>query len=199
MNPDKTSKNERAPTFAPARYWEACVKRDSSLKRQEEIVEKPSKIISQGTTYDQAIIILQGNAREEIRVHHNRMTAVRDLGSLPEGGMTFSEALFEEYACSPARYSVIVETRARIVRVDRSWLTSIGLLRGPGHFEHDLRLDQIRLHHELLDTIENILRELIETKEPRRILNHLIETRRDRTSLLPDAPKGADGGNLERE
>ncbi len=199
MNPGEISKNDRASAFAPAHYWEACVKRTPSLRRQEEGVEASDKIILQGTAYDQAIIILRGNVREEIRVHHDGMIAVRELRTLPEGSMAFAEALSEEYACAPARYSVIAETRARIVRVDRSWLTNMGLLRGPGHFEHDLRLDQIRLHHKLLDAIENILRELIEAERPRRILNNLIEPRRDRTSLLPDAPNATDGESLEHE
>lgn len=149
---------------ALGRYWKTLVERNPDLKEREESFVAGDTIIAQERVYHRAFVLLEGQAREELVVEHQGIPLTKELRILKAGRVGFAEALSEEYADQPARYSIVAETRTTIVRIDRAWLNELTLLRGKGNFEFDLVLELIRTRQEQLDSTEQTLRDRIEAQ-----------------------------------
>lgn len=149
---------------ALGRYWKTLVERNPDLKEREESFVAGDTIIAQERVYHRAFVLLDGQAREELVVEHQGIPLTKELRILKAGRVGFAEALSEEYADQPARYSVVAETRTTIVRIDRAWLNELTLLRGKGNFEFDLVLELIRTRQEQLDSTEQTLRDRIQVQ-----------------------------------
>lgn len=180
---------------AIVRAWRSLLEAHPDLKQQEEMIGRDEIVIRQGDDYALAVMILEGSVREEMSIEDGNASRTVCLRKVDAGRIVFVEAILETSSAS-ARYSIITETPATIVRIDRGWLREMGMLPAKGGLEFSLVDDLVRGRSEELDVIELALVNLLmEEKEAEKNLAALVATQQSATEELEGVQQERDLAN----